>query len=154
MKLTKGKITKLLSKKKQTKKGFNKNKYRNNTKTFRRTRPVDLSHRTLKNFRGGAGNEEIASAFNVLAQHIADTTSDTIKTALDQLVSAAVKSAMASQSESPSQSKEADGEEADGARASGVTMQPLSTGNARSAIKPGLSTSYDATNTGDQSDSY
>ena len=59
MKLTKGKITKLYSKNKQTKKR-NKNQRRDaKTKTFRKRKPLDLSNRTLKRIPyGGADSGE------------------------------------------------------------------------------------------------
>jgi hypothetical protein len=60
MKLTKGKITKLYSKNKQTKKRNKKEKRSTKTKTFRRRKPLDLSNRTLKRFPyGGADTDEL-----------------------------------------------------------------------------------------------
>jgi hypothetical protein len=58
MKLTKGKISKLLTKRKQTKKKFHKKQLNTNSKTFRRTKPTNLIHRTLKRFHGGAPNPD------------------------------------------------------------------------------------------------
>lgn len=56
MKLTKGKIQKLLTKQKQTKRRVYKKSFTPNSKTFRRTRPTNLIRRTLKRIpymRGG-----------------------------------------------------------------------------------------------------
>jgi len=59
MKLTKGKITKLYSKNKQTKKRIKRERHTRKTKTFRRRKPFDLSNRTLKHIPyGGAEQEE------------------------------------------------------------------------------------------------
>jgi len=58
MKLTKGKITKLYNKKKQSLKKINKRKGSTKSKTFRRKRQVNLATKSLKSFnykkqRGG-----------------------------------------------------------------------------------------------------
>lgn len=58
MKLTKGKITKLYNKKRQTLKKKNNKKIRQRGRTFRGKRPMNLARRTLKNFsytKGGEG---------------------------------------------------------------------------------------------------
>lgn len=60
MKLTKGKISKLYSKNKQTKKRNKKERRERKTKTFRRRKPLDLSSRTLKRIPyGGADADEM-----------------------------------------------------------------------------------------------
>ena len=58
MKLTKGKINKLYKKKRQSLKN-KKNKLKNKSKrhTFRKHKKINLARRTLKNLRGGAGEE-------------------------------------------------------------------------------------------------
>jgi len=56
MKLTKGKISKLYKKKKQSRQRIKKKKRSANNKTFRRHRGVNLANKTLKNYRGGAHN--------------------------------------------------------------------------------------------------
>jgi hypothetical protein len=62
MKLTKGKIMKLYSKNKQTKKRNKKERHTTKTKTFRRTKPFDLSNRTLKRIPyGGALTDQQVS---------------------------------------------------------------------------------------------
>jgi hypothetical protein len=62
MKLTKGKIVKLYSKNKQTKKRNKKERHTTKTKTFRRTKPFDLSNRTLKRIPyGGALTDQQVS---------------------------------------------------------------------------------------------
>lgn len=59
MKLTKGKITKLYSKNKQTKKRNKKQRRDTKTKTFRKRKHLDLSTRTLKRIPyGGADSVE------------------------------------------------------------------------------------------------
>ena len=59
MKLTKGKIPKLLTKRKQTKRRLNKKIFNKNSKTFRKSRPIDLRNRTLKRlYYGGEPGEE------------------------------------------------------------------------------------------------
>ena len=103
MKLTKGKIPKLLTKRKQTKRRFNKKRFNKNSKTFRKSRPIDLRNRTLKHlYYGGEptngqdqsgdqveepresylANDEataepddnaIAQAFKLLANYVAST---------------------------------------------------------------------------------
>jgi vacuolar-type H+-ATPase subunit F/Vma7 len=60
MKLTKGKIVKLYSKNKQTKKRNKKERRERKTKTFRRRKTLDLSSRTLKRIPyGGADTNEM-----------------------------------------------------------------------------------------------
>jgi hypothetical protein len=61
MKLTKGKISKLYGKIKQTLKNYNKTKVPNN-KSFRKNIHVDLKNKTLKNFKGGDDNKTNTSA--------------------------------------------------------------------------------------------
>ena len=52
MKLTKGKITKLLNKKRQSKKNYKNKKVKTkNRRTFRKKRNINLSNKTLKNYR-------------------------------------------------------------------------------------------------------
>jgi len=60
MKLTKGKISKLYGKIKQTLKNYNKTKVPNN-KSFRKNIHLDLKNKTLKNFKGGDDNKTNAS---------------------------------------------------------------------------------------------
>ena len=66
MNLTKGKITKLYNKKRQTlKRKINKKKSSNKSKTFRRNRKINLARKSLKRFhnkkyRGGIGEGEEA----------------------------------------------------------------------------------------------
>ena len=63
MKLTKGKIVKLYSKNKQTKKRNKKGRHTTKTKTFRRTKPFDLSNRTLKRipYGGALTDQEVSN---------------------------------------------------------------------------------------------
>ena len=66
MKLTKGKISKLYNKNKQTlKKKANKRKTSNKSKTFRRKQKVNLARKSLKRFhyKIGEGSQRPTDAF-------------------------------------------------------------------------------------------
>ena len=58
MKLTKGKLSKLYNKKKQSLKKVNKKKGSNKSKTFRRKRNMNLARKSLKRIRQNGGEEE------------------------------------------------------------------------------------------------
>ena len=59
MKLTKGKLTKLYGKKRQSKKRYKKNKGETQSKTFRKRRFLDMHNRTLKHMLYGGVNTNL-----------------------------------------------------------------------------------------------
>ena len=58
MKLTKGKISKIRNKKRQSVKKYKKGKKTNKSKTFRKRKSVNLHRNTLKKIMGGDGEDE------------------------------------------------------------------------------------------------
>jgi len=59
MKLTKGKLTKLYGKKRQSRKRYKKNKGETQSKTFRKRRFLDMHNRTLKHMLYGGANTNV-----------------------------------------------------------------------------------------------
>ena len=90
MKLTKGKISKLYNKKKQSlKKKVNKRKTSNKNKTFRKKRNIHLARKSLKRFhykkqRGGTedgegeGTPKVDEGSNSVTENLNQPTSETI----------------------------------------------------------------------------
>lgn len=75
MKLTKGKISKLYNKKKQSLKKAKKRKLSHKRRTFRNKRKVNLARKTLKRFnykkyKGGAISEEIPKEENITTSNV------------------------------------------------------------------------------------
>ena len=89
MKLTKGKISKMYAKKRQTRRKYKKQHGGIKTKTFRRGRHLDLHKRTFKNMRGGGDCDD------AFANMVADKVVEKLRQEPNLMVTAAQTQATA-----------------------------------------------------------
>ena len=84
MKLTKGKLSKILNKKKQSHKKKNHKRKSHKRNTFRNSKRINLANKTLKNFKIGGDPDEVSTNVDQIVPSVVEDDSDNKETLVSE----------------------------------------------------------------------